>query len=808
VSSKSKKKNAPDRHVGTATKRNEDAQLLTGRALFVDDVHLLGLLHAAFVRSDYAHARIEKVDTSAAKECPGVVAVYTAKDLGDYWKPAPIVVPPPPLPNIVFHERTHYPLVKDKVRHAGEAVAVVIAESRELAEDAAAHVEVDYEELDVVTDMEKAQKKGSPLVHDEVQRNLASHFVQEKGNYAEAKKRAHHIIKRRFYYDHGTAAAIENRGVVAHWDAKRQHLTVWDTTQAPIPFRNLLAGMLGISQGQIHVMAPFLGGGFGPKLNFYPEELLLPWVSMKLERPIKWIEDREENFLATSHEREQIHDAEIAVTEEGKILGIHDVFLYDTGAYDPYGLTVPLNSQCTLLSCYDVPNYYTECKAIFTNKTMIGPYRGAGRQHGVFVMERLLDMAAKELKMDRVEIRRRNLLQPGDFPVHHEIMYQDFAPLTYDSGNYPACLERAVEMIGYDNFIHKEQPQHRKEGRRFGLGLVTYVEGTGIGPYEGACVTVETTGKVKVSSGVGTQGQSHFTSFAQIAADQLGVDVTDVLVGTGDTDQFHWGTGTFASRTTVVAGSAVHAAAVKVRDKVLNYAAEVLDVAKDQIKLEGGYARASGGKKVSLGELATRANPTRGAVKPGTEPGLEATEYFGPESGTTANGVHALILELNPETMLFKIHKWITVHDCGNVINPTVVEGQVVGGIAQGLGNAFYEKLHYDEHGQLLNASFMDYLLPTSMEMPSIICDHVVPPATTNPLGTKGCGEAGAIPVGPLIAQAIEDALGDEHVEILECPLSPSKVFEIVNAAYERKASKPEEDLKRIAYETGRFIRF
>lgn len=777
---------------GQSIRRNEDACLLTGRALFVDDVQLLGMLHATFVRSDYAHARILSIDTSAAKAREGVLAVYTAEDLGDYWKPQPLIVPPPPVENLVFHERTHVPLAKDKVRFVGEPIAVVVAESRYIAEDAAADVMVEFEPLDVVTDMEKALEGGGDLVHADLESNMAAHLSQQKGDYEKAKKDADVVVRRRFYYDHGTAAPIETRCIVAAWDARQQRLTMWDTTQAPIPLRNGLAGILGLSQSQVQVIAPFVGGGFGSKLTiFYPEEVVLPWASMRLERPIKWTEDRAENFVATTHERDQLHDSEIALTRDGKILGVKDVFIHDTGAYNPYGLTVPINSQCTLLGCYDVPNYYTEFKAVFTNKTMIGPYRGAGRQHGVFVMERLLDLAAKELGLDVVEIRRRNLLQPDDFPVKHQIIYQDFTELGYDSGNYPECLKKAADLVGYEKFVKEEQPRLRKEGKHVGIGLVTYVEGTGIGPYEGACVTVETTGKVRVATGVGTQGQSHFTSFAQIVADQLGVEVSDVFVETGDTDQFRWGTGTFASRGAVVAGNACRAAAERVRGKVLAHGAEALQAPLDDLRLAEGYVHAPGGKKVSLAELAAAANPLRGAVKPGTEPGLEATEYFGPQRGTTANGVHAVILDIDPETMIFKILKYAVVHDCGNMINPTVVEGQVLGGVAQGLGNAFYEKLHYDENGQLLNASFMDFLLPTSLDMPHVDSDHVVTPSPSNPLGVKGCGEAGAIPVGPLICQAIENALGEARFEILECPLSPCKVFELFRAAREGTAAKP-----------------
>ena len=504
--------------------RNEDARLLTGRALFVDDVQLPGMLHVAFVRSEHAHGRLTSVDVSAARQRPGVHAVYTAADLGDYLKPGPILVSPPPIPNLVFHGCTQLPLAKDKVRHVGEPIAMIVADSRYIAEDAIRDVVVEIDPIDAVVDLEKGLAPDAPLIHEHLTSNLAAHVVQRKGDYASAKQKADVIVKRRFHYDRGISAAIENRAVAVDWNAKSEEMTIWDTTQAPIPIRNGLAAMLGLLESQVNVIAPFVGGGFGPKIMmFYPEEVLLPWAAMRLNRPLKWTEDRQENFYATTQERGQVHDAEMALTSDGRIIGVHDVFLFDTGAYDPYGLTIPINSQCTLLGPYDIPNYESEFTAVFTNKTIVTPVRGAGRQHGVFVSERLLDLAARELGIDRVEIRKRNLIAPDRFPVNHEIMFQDSAPLIYDSGDYLPTLEQASEIIGYDTFVRDEQPRLRAEGRHVGIGVVCYVEGTGIGPYEGARVTIEPSGKVRCATGVGTQGQGHFTVFAQLVADVLGV---------------------------------------------------------------------------------------------------------------------------------------------------------------------------------------------------------------------------------------------------------------------------------------------
>jgi carbon-monoxide dehydrogenase large subunit len=773
--------------VGERIKRNEDPRLLTGRALFVDDIDLPDMVHVAFVRSPHAHARLLGIDASRALEREGVIAVYTAEDLGDYWQHGPLLVPPPPVEGMIFHQRCQVPLAKDKVRHPGEAVALVVAVSRYVAEDAVEDIVVDYEALPAVVDLEKAIEPGASLVHEDVGSNVAAYVPQKKGDYEAARAKADVVVRRRFWYDRGAAAAIENRGVVAQWDDRAQRLTVWDTTQAPIPVRNGLAAMLGLSEHQVRLVAPFIGGGFGPKIMmFYPEEVLIPWIALRLQRPVKWIEDRVENFFATTQERGQLHDSEIALTKDGIILGVKDSFLHDTGAYDPYGLTVPLNSQCTLMGPYRVPAYASEFRAVFTNKTIVTPYRGAGRQHGVFVIERLMDLAARELGIDRVEIRRRNFLKPDEFPHDHVIIYQDFAPLYYDSGNYEPVLDQTLERIGYERFLREEQPRLRAEGRKVGIGVVAYVEGTGIGPFEGARVQVQTSGKVTVVTGVGTQGQGHFTVLAQVAAEQLGVEVADVDVVTGDSDQFHWGTGTFASRGAVVAGNAVHEAAKNVREKAIRLAAEQLGVPEERIELVDATARVVGepGKAIALGELAKLANPMRGAVKPGTEPGLEATRYFGPYRGATASGCHAMIVEVDPETLHVDVQKYVVVHDCGRVINPLLVDGQVHGGVAQGLGNAFYEELVYDENGQLLNASFMDFLLPTSLDVPRVEVGHEETVSPLNALGTKGAGEAGAIPVGALFAQAVEDALAAPGLEILEIPLKPSRLWELVEEAH------------------------
>jgi carbon-monoxide dehydrogenase large subunit len=771
---------------GERVRRNEDPRLLTGQGTYVDDVHLPGIVHAAVLRSPHAHARIRRIDTKRALELPGVLAVMTHADLpARLQEPLPRLIPHPAL----VHHRTQYALAPGTVRHVGEPVAFVVAENRYVAEDAAEQIEVDYEELPAVADLEEAAANRPTLVHQDALTNTAAHYTQRVGDYEAARVRADVVVAQRFIMDRGTAAPLECRGVVAQWDARARHLTVWDSTQAPIRIRDYLVQLFDLAQKDVRVIAPDVGGGFGPKIMMcYPEEILVPLAAMRLGRPVKWIEDRREHFFATNHERTQIHDAEIALSSDGSILGVRTVFLHDAGAYIPYGLIVPIVAECTLPGPYRIPNYYAEFRAVFTNKTITSPYRGAGRPHGVFVMERLLDLAARRLGMDRAEIRRRNFIQPHEFPYDVGLIYQDNAPLVYDSGDYPATLDAALRAIDYEPWPQRKA-ELRSQGRRVGLGFACYVEGSGIGPYEGCRVTVEPSGKVYVATGVGTQGQGHLTSFAQIAADALAVDVRDVQVTTGDTGMFGWGTGTFASRGAVVAGTAVHLAAQAVREKALTVAATMLEASPHDLELAEGQVRVRGapGRAVPLGEVARAANPLRGVIPAEWEgPGLEASRYFAPPRGTFANGVHAALLEVDPQTAMIRFLRYAVVHDCGVVINPMILDGQIHGGVAQGIGGSFYERLVYDENGQLLSGSFMDFQIPTAMEVPDIEIVHHETPTPLNPLGVKGAGEGGVIPVPALVAQAIEDALDDLDITITEMPIHPDALFNLIREARER----------------------
>jgi CO/xanthine dehydrogenase Mo-binding subunit len=534
---------------------------------------------------------------------------------------------------------------------------------------------------------------------------------------------------------------------------------------------------------------------------FFAEEVLVPWAAMQLGRPVKWIEDRREHFVAANQERGQAHDVAVAVDADGRILGIRDTFVHDTGAYTPYGIVVPIITACQLPGPYRVPNYRSEFRVVYTNTPCVSPYRGAGRPHACFVMERLIDRIARELDLEPNEVRRRNFLQPDEFPWDVGLTFQDGAPTKYDSGNYPAGLALVEEAIGLSEF-RQEQAEARRAGRYLGVGFAAYVEGTGIGPYEGAHVRVEPSGQVFAATGLTSQGQGHATSFAQIVARELGCAPSDVTVITGDTSRFNWGAGTYASRALVTAGNALALAAGSVRQKVTRLAAELLEVGEADLELIDGCARVRGapGRALTLGALATAANPIRYAygaeasqaalklVKPragavlreGEEPGLEARAYFAPERATWASGQHAAIVEVDPATGEVSFVRYCVVHDCGTVINPTIVEGQVHGGVAQGIGGALYERLVFDEGGQLLNASFMDFLVPTVAEIPRIEVAHLETPSPLNPLGIKGVGEAGTIPVAALVAEAIEDALAPVGVRIAEMPLSPSRLRELL----------------------------
>ena len=793
------------RWFGARIPRTEDPRLLRGKGNFVDDIDLPEQLHAAVLRSTHARARILNIDVNAARELPGVYLVLTASDLGEALEPSPLLVPHYAL----THPRTQLPLARDEVHYVGEAVAYVVADNRYIAEDALDLIDVEYEPLPVVHSLGVASAEDAPLVHADVPGNVAARLVQSVGDPDAMFASAPHVVRETLLMDRGAAMPMECRGVLARWDAHEGLLTCWISTQGPIPIRNGLAAIFHLPEHKVRVIAPDVGGGFGTKIMmFYPEEILTPYAAMHLGRPVKWIEDRREHFISANQERSQLHEVEYAFDDQGILLAVRDKFLHDTGAYTPYGIIVPIITACTLPGPYRLQNYYSEFTVLYTNKVPVSPYRGAGRPHAVFVMERIMDRIASELNIDRAEVRSRNFIAPEEFPWDVGFVYQDGGPTTYDSGNYQAGLDKLKTLLDYDNFPAM-QAEARKQGRYLGLGVACYVEGTGIGPYEGALVRVESDGRVFASTGVTTQGQAHYTTFAQIVADQLGVHPKDVLVTTGDTQAFNWGVGTFASRAATIAGSAMHMAAVKVREKAKQVAADLFEALPDDIELADGkvFVKDAPHRSLTLGQVAISANPLRYAYgenarklmsmklagpRPGPAlppergaPGLEASEFYSPPHGSFASGVHGAIIEVDPKTGMVTFVKYAAVHDCGRVINPTVVEGQVHGGVAQGIGGAFFERLVYDEEGQLINASFMDYLLPTAAEIPSIEVDHVETPSPLNPLGVKGAGEAGVIPVPALFASAIDDALSMFGLRVREMPLHPCRLYELLQMSKE-----------------------
>jgi carbon-monoxide dehydrogenase large subunit len=770
------------RWFGARVQRVEDDRLLRGRGHFTDDINE-GALESCIVRSPYAHARIKSIDASAARALAGVKAVFLAADLPFGHTDLPILIPHPNL----THGRTQRCLASEVVRYAGEAVAFVVAENRYIAEDAADLVQVEYEPLPVVITPE-VSAAAEHLVHDDVPGNVAAEMLQEVGDVQSALAAAPHRKRLRLRFERGAASPMEGRAVWARWSEAEHRLTVFDSTQSPTSIRGGLAVLFGLPESDVDVIAPDVGGGFGPKIMlFYPDELLVPFAAMHLGHPVKWTEDRQEHFTAVNQERGQVHEVEVGFDGDGRVLALDDDFIHDGGAYTPYGIILPIISAAQVPGPYRVPNYRVRFRDLYTNAIPTSPYRGAGRPHACFVMERTLDAIAAELGLDRIEVRRRNLIQPDQFPYAVGVVWQDGNQVVYDSGNYPALVERALEMLG-----------PRPEGDHIGMGLSPYVEGTGVGPYEGAHVQVLVSGKVVAATGIPNQGQAHATVWAQIVADQLGVDVADVEVSSGDTRRFRWGVGTFASRAAIMAGNAMAVAAGMVAEKAKHIAAEHLEVDPADLELADGSVRVKGSpdRGMPLAAVAVLSNPMRYAFGGGTEaatqftpkarpgpplleggqPGLEATGYFSPVGSAWAAGCHAAYVRVDPKTFRLEILKYVVVHDCGRLINPLVVEGQIEGGVAQGIGGAFYERLAYDADGQLRNASFMEFLMPYATEIPKIEIDHIETPSPLNPLGIKGAGEAGVIPVGAVIASAVEEALG---VPITEMPLSPLKLFEL-----------------------------
>src|SRR5215203_2630151 len=794
-------------YVGKRVKRTEDPRLIKGLAHYVDDIVLPGTQHVAFVRSYLAHANIISIDAAAASTMPGVVAIYTGKDVAGVG-PVPCAGA---LPDLKVPD--YRVLAQNKVLFVGHPVVAVVATDRYAARDAVDLVMVDYEELPVVTDVEKAAA-GGPVIHEAFGNNIAYKLTSGEGDIQAAFASADRTIKQRILHRRLAPIAMEPRGVLARYFPGEQELTLWSSTQIPHLMRTQVAIMIGIPENKLRVITPEVGGGFGSKLNVYSEEALLGWISMQLNKPVKWIETRRENIQATIHGRGQVGSIEVAFKNDGTLTGLRYSVFADLGAYHQL-LTpaIPTLTGLMLSGSYKIPAIQMNVTGCFTNKMATDAYRGAGRPEATYVVERALDLVALDLKMDPADLLRQNFPAADEFPFHAA------TGLDYDSGDYEAALQKAQEIAGYAD-LREKQRKAREEGRLIGIGLSTYVEICALGPsqampaggWESATVRIEPTGKVTVLTGTSPHGQGQETSFAQIAADELGVSLKDVTVIHGDTGIVQYGIGTFGSRATAVGGTAVFVAIQKLKEKAHKIATHMLQADASRVSFEGGKysfekaaaAAATTGTSdpvVPVGEAPAGALPepqTEGKssltiqeialaahlakqLPPDTEPGLSATYFFEPKNFTFPFGTHIAVVEIDRETGDIEFLRYVAVDDCGRVINPMLVDGQVHGGIVQSIGQAMYEEVVYDEQGQLVTGTLMDYAVPRASHIPNFELDRTETPSPVNPLGVKGVGEAGTIGATPAIVGAIVDALAPFGVRHLDMPIKPENVWRIIN---------------------------
>jgi aerobic carbon-monoxide dehydrogenase large subunit len=770
------------KQLGARVARVEDPALLTGRAYFVGDIKLPGMLHGCFVRSPHPHARIGAIDAAKALAMPGVHAVLTARDMPGRLATDPI---PIPVPNpAITAMRTQRALAAVEVCYAGEAVALVIADDRYVAEDAASAVAIAFEPLAATSDCRGAIEDGAACTHGDLPSNIAAFIPMRYGDIDAAFAGAAHVFEEEIFQHRGAAMPLEGRAVLASHDAAAGLLTVWSATQTPHICQRTIADLLDRELSAVRVIAPFVGGGFGTKAPFYSEEIVIPVAAIKLGRPVKWIEDRHEHFLSATMERDQHWKVAIAVNREGRILGLRGRMIHDNGAYLPWGIIAPYIAATTFPGPYVVPAFHFETTVALTNRVPATVVRGAGRPQAVFAMERLMDRVARELAIDRAELRRRNMITPEQMPYGVGLIFRDGKPLIYPSGDFPRSQARAVALSGYDGF-RVRQAAARAAGRYIGIGIGNYVEGTGLGPFEGATVRILPSGRVAVATGATTQGQGTHTMLAQIIADRLGCPIADVVVTAGDTQAISQGVGAFASRQAVNAGNAAMIAADNVRAQIVALAARMLGVDETEIDVEDGRAIARGGNKpvLTFGELARLAQGMPGfSLSCGQTPGLEHTAWFAPPQASYCNGTHVAEVEVDPETGAVTILNYVVAHDSGNVINPAIVDGQVQGGVAHGIGNALFEYMRYDADGHPLTTTFADYLMPKANNVPDCIIEHVETPNPLNPLGVKGAGEGGTIPAPAAIIAAVEDALSPFGVHFAEMPLTPDRIVAAMRA--------------------------
>ena len=768
--------------VGQRIKRIEDPDLLSGRGQFVDDLQMPNMLHAGFLRSPYAHAHIKSIDVSEAATMPGIHLVWTAKNLPKCMQHKRILLQ---VPNpAIRHPFTQEPLASEEVCFVGEAVAVVVADSRHLAEDACEKIVVDYDILPIADSCQNAVNLGSATAHSSINDNIAAQFTLDFGDVDAVFRDATHIIHDRYFQHRGSANPIETRGTVAAYDPISDQFTIWSATQSPFIIRRALVDMFEVEENAIRVIAPKdVGGGFGPKGMSYPEDAVLPALARELGQPVKWIEDRREHFLTTTQERDQIWNVSIAVDANGKILGLRGRLTHDAGAYLPWGIITPYISATTIAGPYVVPTFKFDTTVVFTNKPPTTPLRGAGRPQAVFAMERTLDLVAETLNLDKAEVRQLNLIPAEAMPYEMGLIFRDGAPVIYDSGNYPKCQTLALEYSDYASFRDRQHAALTRN-RYIGIGIANAVEGTGLGPFEGASIKVMPSGRIALKTGAAPQGQAHHTTLAQLCADELQISMGKIDIITGDTNAVSLGVGTFASRIAVNAGSSVRIASQTVRGKLLKLAAAILQVEENDLEMEEGEIRITGeqGDSIAFSDLANMMNGVPGFKLPdGIEAGLEATYYFQPSQAAYANGCHVAEVEVDIETGAVQILRYVVAHDCGNLINPLIVDGQVQGGVAHGIGNALLEYLHYDEDANPLTTNFSEYLLPTADLIPNIDILHLETPTPNNPLGVKGAGEGGTLPAAAVIASAIDDALSSFGVRFKDAPIQPHQIVAAIN---------------------------
>ena len=775
-------------YVGRSLLRREDRRLLTGQGQFIADLVLPRMLHAVLVRSPVAHARIRSVDLSHAATMPGVMLALNGADLLQLLPPVPEgqISMPSKWTSVVQHKflNPQQPLLAhDKVRHVGEGIAIIVAETRDQAEDAAEQASWDLEELPAVVDPEAALHPDSAIVHDRFHTNLIGAFSVGRGDAAAALAGAPHRLRRRFYHHRYAAVPMECRGVVATYDPRTDSATIWSSTQVVHWVRREAATLLGLPEARVRCIALDVGGGFGGKGHVYPEDLLITFLARKIGRPVRWIEERREHLTSATHSRDQWHDLEVGFDGDGRMLALRDDYVVDCGAWNPIGSGVAYNTAVHLTGPYKIENLAASGKIVVTNKVPNAPYRGAGRPEAAFAMERAVDLVARTLGLEPVEVRRRNMIRADEMPYRIGIPYRDGEPIVYDSGDYPGALQKALDAVGGVEAFRRRQAEARGEGRYLGFGIGSYIEGTGVGPFESAFVRIDPSGKVYVSCGASPQGQGMETIFSQVVADLWKVAPEDIVLTFADTAAIAIGFGTMASRSTVTASAAMHVASERLRGKVFSIAAHLLECAPADLELRpvagGGGVGVVGvpGAQVSLAKVAQAARPGWEITRPPeVEAGLEETCYWQPETVTWSNAVHAAIVEVDPDTGRVIVDDYAVAHDCGVVVNPMLVEGQIMGGAAQGLGGILCEAIVYDSNGQLLSGSLMDYALPTAADIPSMTIVHQHSPSPLNPLGVKGVGEGGAVAPPAAIANAVCDALAAFGVEVNQTPINPEQL--------------------------------